>query len=261
MFRPLIALLACLILGACAGGAVAPSGTQVAFPAGPANPGLTLRGSLYKPQGPGPFSAVVVLHHCGGADSETEAYARRLTAEGYVTIVPDSFGARGVGSVCATFAVTPAQRVPDAYAAAAYLRTLPEVRGDRIGLLGFSHGGGVISDLIRHPPAGTPFRAAVAYYPGCGGNPTIVTVPTLILVGERDDWTPAPPCVAWQARTADPNLLDVVVYPGATHKFDGASSRDTLGRGGVWHHLVPDPGAAGDARQRTDAFFARWLKS
>ena len=125
----------------------------------------------------------------------------RLISAKISAILVSAFGSggvnsRGAGSVCATFAVTPAQRVPDAYAAAAYLRTLPEVRGDRIGLLGFSHGGGVISDLIRHPPAGTPFRAAVAYYPGCGGNPTIVTVPTLILVGERDDWTPAPPCVA-----------------------------------------------------------------
>src|SRR5436190_19654438 len=38
------------------------------------------------------------------------------------------------------------------------------------------------------------FRATIAPYPGCGvigGRPSI---PTLILVGELDDWTPANDC-------------------------------------------------------------------
>ncbi|HKM74742.1 MAG TPA: hypothetical protein VJX94_32580 [Stellaceae bacterium] len=35
------------------------------------------------------------------------------------------------------------------------------------------------------------FRAAVAYYPGYGIPAAIMTAPTLILIGEADDWTRA----------------------------------------------------------------------
>ena len=38
------------------------------------------------------------------------------------------------------------------------------------------------------------FRAAVAFYPPCRGFKGDMTVPTLILIGERDDVTPAEEC-------------------------------------------------------------------
>lgn len=110
---------------------------------------------------------MVVPHHRGGIDAELHGRARWLAGLGDVSIIPDSFGPRGTGRVCATGAVRPFQRMPDAYAAANYLRTLPEVRGDRIGLIGFSHGAATITALATFPPLAAPFRAAVAYYPNC----------------------------------------------------------------------------------------------
>ena len=40
-------------------------------------------------------------------------------------------------------------------------------------------------------PRDLKFRAAVAYYPLCGVASEELNVPTLILIGELDDWTPA----------------------------------------------------------------------
>ena len=224
-------------------------------------PAVTLFASLYKPAGPGPFPAVVVLHHCGGIDSDLQAWAGHLAELGYVAIVPDSFGSRGIGRVCATGQLSPAARVPDAYAAATYLRSLPEVKGDRIGLIGFSHGAGTIATLASRPPLAAPFRAAVAYYPNCPASGTSADPPLLILIGAKDDWTPAAPCVDWGARVGDRGRLDVVVYPNAWHKFDGHGSAEVLGGFGVMHHLERDGAAAADANARAEAFLARWLKS
>jgi dienelactone hydrolase len=60
-------------------------------------------------------------------------------------------------------------QAPDAFAAAEYLRGLSNVRADRIGVIGFSHGGwavlkAVLEDAVRTGPA-RPFAAAVAFYP------------------------------------------------------------------------------------------------
>jgi dienelactone hydrolase len=259
MSRLSLILFVCFSLSA-HGAPPGPSRVQIPGLTQPGQPAVDLPATIYRPAGSGPFPAVVVLHHCGGIDAALFDWASRLASQGYVSVVPDSFSPRGTTRVCATGQVRTADRVPDAYAAANYLRSLPEVRGDRIGLIGFSHGGGTITEVASRPPLSAPFRAAVAYYPGCRDNASTINFPTLILVGSSDDWTPAVPCSVWAGRIADPAKLTVIVYPGAYHKFDGPGSLNVPGRGGVMHHLQHDEAATADATSRTDAFLARWLK-
>ena len=259
MSRLLLVLLVC-----CSVRAYGSEYSSVQFPtlAAPAQTGPTpvITAAVYKPSGPGPFAAVVVLHHCGGIDPELHVWARRLADQGYVSILPDSFGPRGVGRDCTNSQVSPAQRVPDVYAAANYLRTQPWIRGDRIGLLGFSHGGATIVQLATSQPLAAQFRAAVAFYPDCRVAATTINLPTLVLIGAKDDWTPAAPCSAWGGRVGDPNKLNVVVYPDAYHRFDGTRTAEVAGGHGVMHHLQYNATAAADANAKTDAFLARMLK-
>src|SRR5688572_5632203 len=60
----------------------------------------TLSAGLYKPDGNGPFPAVIVLHDCGGMEGHVIKWAKLLVSWDYVAIVPDSFGSRGLGSMC-----------------------------------------------------------------------------------------------------------------------------------------------------------------
>ena len=84
------------------------------------------------------------------------------------------------------------------------------------------------------------FQAAVAYYPYCT-NALVLSAPTVILIGELDDWTPANACrrdVAYRSGEGAPVRL--VVYPGAYHAFNFHFDRpiDFLG-----HHLEPNEAA------------------
>jgi len=221
-------------------------------------------GALYKPDGPGPFPAVVVLHGCNGVSPQMQAWAQRLNRWGYAAVVVDSFGPRGYpDGICAKVQLVPAEtRARDAFAAAAWLRNQPLVDGARIGVIGFSHGGWTVMRAILEPAVreagAVPFRAAVAYYPACPPGHATIASDTLILIGDADDWTPAPRCTAYVASQVEPaHTLEIKVYPGATHAFDVmASPRTAFG-----HFMSYDPSAADDSFAMARRFFDARLKA
>jgi dienelactone hydrolase len=238
-------LLAALLAG-CAG----PSSDRFMITTAPNGAREEIPVAISRPEGPGPFPAVVIMHDCSGLGPRSSGapgrWARELGARGYVTVIPDSFTTRGhPDGVCTDASpsrgeVAPSRRVRDAYAALVHTRALPYVDGRRVGLMGGSHGGSTTlasmaapqnawDPLAREKRAG--FAAAVALYPSCGttlgtwradGTGTYRPVaPLLILIGEKDDWTPAAPCVKLVASTrATEHPAVITVYPGAHHSFD-----------------------------------------
>jgi len=264
----------------------APSGAPEQIPA-----------AVSKPEGPGPFPAVVIMHDCSGlgprSSGAPERWARELGARGYVVVLPDSFTTRGYPDGVCTDAspgradVDPARRARDAYAALAYARALPYVDGRRVGLMGGSHGGSTTLAAMaaprsaREPLAGDKragFAAAVALYPGCditfgtwrgdGSGAYRSVAPILILVGEKDDWTPAPPCVKLAASTwASEHPVAITVYPGAHHSFDSdrpvrfvAARVNSNAPGGRGATTGGHPTAWADSIRRVAEFFGQHLK-
>src|SRR5436309_11809456 len=175
-------VLACLFFGGCVGTTsglsiptTAPNGASEQIPA-----------TVSKPDGPGPFPAVVIMHDCSGLGLTSSGapgrWAKELVGRGYVVLLPDSFTTRGhPDGVCTDPSrsrddVSPARRVRDAYAALAHLRTLPYVDGTHVGLMGGSHGGSTtLTSMIAPESDGdllakerrAGFAAGVALYPGC----------------------------------------------------------------------------------------------
>jgi dienelactone hydrolase len=87
----------------------------------------------------------------------------------------------------------------------------------------------------------------------------------LILIGEKDDWTPAEPCrkLAEGARDAGYPVA-IKIYPGAHHSFDSSrppryvAARINPGApGGRGATTGGDPGAWADSIREVDAFFGR----
>jgi dienelactone hydrolase len=224
-------LVAALVLGL-AGSAWA-GGESVGFP----GPGLELAGRLYRPTGPGPFPAIVMLHGCSGlwakSGEPTAIYAfwaEHFRERGYLALLVDSFGPRGETEICtqAKRKVSPASDRPrDAHAALHWLAARKDVDPARIHVMGWSNGAMTVLHALRPDApgsaAGAKFRSGVAFYPGClalAKTEYRPTAPLLIQAGGADDWTPAKPCEDLAAK-APAGLVEIDVYPDAFHSFDG----------------------------------------
>ena len=226
--------------------------------------GTTLTGYLARPDGTGPFPAVVVLHGCGGFHSSMLTWTDALARWGYVALGVDSFGPRGISANCGSFPQQPG----DGFAALHHLVGLPFVRADRVALMGFSMGGFSTLTSLEQGSIGAlfpdKFRAGIAFYPMCRGSSGLMTVPTLGLIGREDDWTPAAGCedmVAGRAGPAgDRSNVKLIVYPGAYHAYDltdlGLSPKgfEFLG-----HHLEYNEAATRDSYLQVREFLKRTL--
>ena len=213
-----------------------------------AMPTTSIDGYLSKPDGGGPFPAIVFLHGCSGLTLTTrERIADRMTGWGYVTLSVDSFASRGIAQACDQ--PTP-YRQADALGALLYLSKLDFVDPNRIAVVGASQGGIVALQLASTQPAGPfsipdelRFRAGVAYYPDCRAASDYLTFPTLILIGELDDWAPANGCESWMQRRAGAGApVRLVTYPGAYHSFDVPTLRDGKRLYGHWLKYDPEAG-------------------
>jgi dienelactone hydrolase len=206
-----------------------------------------LTGYLRRPNRAGPLPAVVLLHSCSGNWRQVdERWGKRIASWGYVTLAVDSFGPRGITNTCRD---TPSNDfASDAFRALKFLTHDPSVDPSRVAAVGFSMGGlFALLSVERSRFAQTSpnkFRAVVAFYPPCGGLKGNVTVPTLILIGERDDLNWADDCrrmaegrdgMGVSRQKDQANLIKLIVYPDAHHAFDvpgPENPRKLLG-----HHL------------------------
>ena len=219
----------------------------------------TIEGYLSKPEGDGPFPAIVYLHGCDGLSEEAKTY----NARGYVSLMLDSFATRGIKNACSPAAPDLLfTRQGDALGALSYLSSLPYVDAQRIAVIGYSQGAMVALQLasnhqadIFDAPRDRKFKAAVAYYPLCSVASDELIVPALIMIGELDDWTPATDCDRWMKRRADRGApVKLIVYPGAYHAFASPAFAD--GKEYLGHWVKYDPIAAAQSVQEMRSFLA-----
>ncbi len=256
----------------------------------PATGGLVLDAALVRPSGATNLPAVVALHGCGGPYASRDGtWAKELAAKGHIVLLPDSFGSRGLGPQCRVKqrTISPArERREDAIAAATWLAAQPGVPAGGIALVGWSNGGSTVLATARlvtalNTPLGVRGSAAgptalpsglfasfVAFYPGCTGTARDTSwqpaAPMLILIGAKDDWTPAEPCRQVADRFPErisANPVVMVTYPDAYHDFDTPDRPPRVLTGlatapGGQAHAGTNVAARDDALLRVPAFLA-----
>jgi dienelactone hydrolase len=182
--------------------------------------------------------AVLILHGSGGVDGRGAFYAKALQEAGIATLEITMFP--GGGRPRAGYTAT----MPHATAALTWLAAQPTVDGQRLGVMGFSWGGGMSvlmsSELVQErlgkdvprPVAFAPFYPVCSLMVRYGENPQhfyyrvftrMSAAPMLIHVGTRDDYEegerPCDPLVAmWPIATREHATVRYV--EGATHMFD-----------------------------------------
>jgi dienelactone hydrolase len=275
--RPFVTIAALLLCATVSGARAEPLSApdEVDIPLG----SNVLRAQLYKPKGEGPFPTVIALHGCGGLAGRSEPvqaryreWAEDLVKDGKAVLLPDSYGSRGLGPQCRVNERRISgrrERVADIVAARKWLAQQRWAMPDRISLLGWASGASALLWAVRPqlPEHVEPdFRSAIAFYPDCRASSGLgwsARVPTLVLIGAKDDVSSPPACRQMvdgaRGRSA---LTRIVVYPSAYHDFDRtnlpvhaiASADAAVPERG---HVGSDPEARADAQKLVTDWLAR----
>jgi carboxymethylenebutenolidase len=200
-----------------------------------------------------PAPAVVVIQEWWGLDSHIKEVAERFAAEGYVALAPDLYH----GEIATepdearklAMELDYGRAIAEIDSAARYLLEQPEVRGEKVGAIGFCMGGGLsLLTACKSDRIG----AAVVFY-GRSPNPIEqvreLSAPLLGIYGEADQGIPPAEVERLRAALDDAGHQEfsLHIYPDAPHAFFNDTRDD--------HR----PEASADAWQRTLAFFGEHL--
>ena len=214
---------------------------------------------LARPAKKGKYPAIIVIHENRGLNDHIRDVARRFAKEEYVALAPDYLSrlggtpkanptGEGLGKIRE---IAPWQNVAeDTQSGIDYLRALPEVRGDRIGLVGFCWGGEMTFAAATQIP---DLRAAVVYY-GRSPNPIDlvqhIRAPVLAHYGEKDPGVNKVIPDTEAAMKKYGKFYQYTIYPGAQHAFNNDTNPER-------YH----PEAAKQAWSQTLDFFRKHLQS
>jgi carboxymethylenebutenolidase len=197
----------------------------VQYPSG----NITVRAYVATPKIGERRPAIIVVQEWWGLNDHIKDVARRYAGEGYVAIVPDLYSRlknevvplnnpNRAGELMS--ALKQEDGLKDLKAAAAYLKSVPEVDAGRIGVTGFCMGG---SYALMLPCVNAEIKAAVPFY-GQVPNPDTplqnLAAPVLYIYGEDDGWitkADVQRLVAALKKYKKPG--EVKTYPGAPHAF------------------------------------------
>jgi dienelactone hydrolase len=185
-----------------------------------------------------------MLHGSAGVLAARElTYGKQLASMGIAALVIDAFGARrdrGTSYTERLLNITEVMLIADAYASLDYLATRPEIDPDRVVLIGFSYGAMAAMYALNAEvaeklgPGGRRFAGHVAYYGPCVTrfeDRRTTGAPLLMLYGDKDQIIDRQRCDETAADfRAGGSEVEVVVYPGAVHQWDGAFGRRLIGR-------------------------------
>jgi dienelactone hydrolase len=253
-----------LLVGASPSASFAAEPQKVKVPAGD---GRTLDGFLFAPPAKEPIPAVLVLHTKGGLEPADLSYAEDLARAGFVSLAAHYLNPE--------YQLQDPRYIEDLARVVDYLQARPEVQGRPVGVVGFSLGSKGVSLAARHPG----IKAVVGYYgvydlrilPQAKGRaryPTMpvdvagqVGAPVLLLHGEHDDETPLSQAESMRdAFLKAGKVVELVVYPGAYHRFDRGPApgmRGDRSREGYTYRL--DAKVKEDAWNRTVSWFRKHL--
>ena len=190
---------------------------------------------IYKPEGAGPFPAVLFFHGCSGPTiSHEEDWAQFYNDEGVVMIAVDSYSGRDINwlDACDIKVMTPWQRVADVLSTVRFTSSLDYVDASELYLTGFSHGAYTIwqtltdasvelppLSLKNYPKTGIEgIKAAFLFYGSCVDQWNVDVDVTLFL-GDADRYVKPAACEAYK-HPLGAGDFELKIYNGATHTFD-----------------------------------------
>src|SRR3954465_8273666 len=190
--------------------------------------GLVMVGHMARPDGAGPWPAVLIAHDGIGLDDFQRRRADHLAERGYLALAMDYHGGRWFGGAPEAMLerVLPLIGDPDrmravGQAALDVLLAEPDADPGRLAALGYGAGGSVVLELAR---AGVPFRGVAVVHPGLpparAEDWDAVGATFLLATGSEDPLCTPDQVLAFTAALQDAGVdWRVHVYGGAQHAF------------------------------------------
>jgi carboxymethylenebutenolidase len=215
-------------------------------------------GYLARPATVGKFPAIIVIHGTQGLNDYTRDVARRFAKQGYVSLAVDCLSRHGgtkkvnpkgeglgnISDLAPWYGVA-----EDADSGFAFLRTFPDVRADRSGLIGFCWGGEMTFSSTTQIRG---LKAAVVFY-GRSPQPLdlvkSIQAPVLAHYGEKDPTVNQDIPSTEQAMKKYNKSYTYKIYPGAQRGFHTDTNPERY-----------DADAAKEAWTRTLGFFKKHLQ-
>lgn len=132
--------------------------------------GLEIPAYVFSPlqtRGARAHAAMVWVHggvH-GNMDQNYWPFIREAVQRGYAIITPDYRGSTGYGKAFHDAIDYGGMEVDDVESAAEVLKALPYVNPERLGVMGWSHGGYITALLVTREGKGSPFKSGAAIVP------------------------------------------------------------------------------------------------
>jgi len=220
--------------------------TAIANPGGP-----ELRAYVARPDGPGPWPAVIMIHEFWGLRDDLIGKAEALADEGYLVVAPDTFRGGSTGwiprAIFQTATTNPEQVSGDLDAVYAWLATQPDVLVDKIAIMGFCYGGRTALVYSMHNPA---MAATGIFYGMAETTPEQLRAlggPVLGIFGGADSSIPLDEVSALEANLDTAGVPNTIsIYAGQPHAF--VTSIEAIRQGGpqqeAWNELLAFLGAA-----------------
>ncbi len=215
--------------------------------------GTEIRAYLAKPEGDGPFPAVIMIHEFWGIREDMLGKAEALADEGYVVIAPNVFRNGTTNwlpsAIYKVIIADSAQIDSDVDAVYQWLTTQPEVQADRVAIMGFCFGGGT---ALRYSTENNQLAGTAVFYGQIISDPEqLKTISGPVLgIFAGDDVSISQENVAALAQGLDAAAVpnEIKVYAGQPHAFVGSIEDINAG------------GADQEAWQQLLAFLQRTLK-
>lgn len=220
---------------------------------------LRIDAYLAQPIAAGPWPAVIVFQEVFGVNDHIRAVTDRIAQLGYVAIAPALYQRTApgfeVGYTAADLELgrtyknqtTAAELLGDTRATLAYLKTLPQVKGDAIGTIGFCFGGHVaylVATLPEIKATASFYGAGIATMTPGGGAPTLSRTAemqgTLYAFFGNQDPLISPQEVAQIRTTLEQHRIDHRIFHyDADHGFccDQRPSYQPQAAADAWHQV------------------------
>lgn len=224
------------------------------------NGNLQINAYLARPVEESPLPGIIVFQEIFGVNAHIRDVTERIAKEGYVAIAPNIYQRidpdfeigythediqQGKKYKAQT---TAAELLSDTQAAIAYLRSLPQVKEDAIGCIGFCFGGHVAYLAATLPDikaTASFYGAGIATMTPGGDQPTITRTPEIkgmlyAFFGDEDATIPQEEVNQIEAELTKHQVPHQVFrYPGAGHGFfcDQRDSYNPDATADAWEHV------------------------